>query len=76
MAETYSLAKAGRGANHGPTNNTNLVLLPDTAARDGDIQGLASTGQPILCKMPDGSFAYRVIDPVRSTLAVPVLLPI
>lgn len=73
MAETYSLAKAGRGSGHGEQNNTNLVTLPDSAARDGDIIGLAMTGQPILCKMFDGSFANLVIDPERSTTLVPVL---
>lgn len=73
MAETYSLAKAGRGSGHGEQNNTNLLTLPDSGARDGNIIGNASTGLPVLCKLFDGSFGWFVVDPERSTTSVPVM---
>lgn len=73
MTETYSLAKVGRSTSHGEANNTNLLNIPDSIARDGNILGSASTGARVLCKGYDGSQNWYVVDPERSTPSVPVM---
>ena len=66
MAETYSLGATGREADQTPYV-TSFLKVGDTAGTLGAQQLAASDGTPILCKLPDGSQAWYVIDAERSS---------
>ena len=79
MATTYSIGTTGLI----PGQSTNLLYdLPDTdlsgnvCATPGGLQGVAQTGDIMLCKGPDGAQAFYRLDTERSTPAIPVLLKV
>ena len=80
---TYSQAFLGRRADHAfpPTAITNVgttvgvqdLQLSDANAPAGGVQYAARLGTQVLCKLPDGSQGYFVVDAERSTPGNPVL---
>ncbi len=66
MAETYSQSVAG--INAGARYNTaKTIQVGDSACLSpGDEQNSMQTGTQILCKNPDGSKSWYVIDAERS----------
>ena len=66
MAETYSQSVSG--INAGARYNTPLtVKVGDSACQSaGDEQNSMQTGTQVLCKNPDGSQSWYVIDAERS----------
>lgn len=67
---TYSVGLTGAIA--GTEFTAQTIDIPDTAARQGGFQNAMATGTQVLCKLPDGSQKWFVIDD-RSTLANPIL---
>lgn len=74
MAETYSVAQKGQRADSVPAVQN--VTLPDSSARAGGMAQAAQLGTQMLCKNPDGSKSWYVLDAERSTPANPVLRPV
>lgn len=78
---TYSLGTTGLES--GFSTATERQTIPDAAipasgttlvtATLGGMMGAMQRNTPLLCKGPDGSFAYFTLDPERSTPTVPVL---
>ena len=76
MAETYSQSLTGVSADQrnslsklvqvGDTDIAGNVVSPGNANFVGAQQGLMSRGGYVLCKNPDGSQSYNVIDAERS----------
>src|SRR5262249_13269090 len=74
---TYSLAFLGYRADHvfPPTAITNSgttvgvqdLQLTDANGLAGGVQMAARTGAQVLCKLPDGSQGYCVVDAERTT---------
>jgi hypothetical protein len=74
---TYSVAFLGRRAdspfvpaavtNVGTTVGVQSMQLSDANAGVGGVQMAAQTGAQVLCKLPDGSQGYFVVDAERTT---------
>ena len=64
MTETYSLAATGARADQ--LQGVSNVSVGDTAGLAGSQMSCAANGTPVLCKNPDGSKQYYVIDASRT----------
>lgn len=70
---TYSLGTAGVSANTLFTA-TEPITLSDQQATPGGMEAAMQTGTAFLCKNPDLSQTYYVLDAERSTPSKPVLI--
>lgn len=71
MVETYSLAVTGCSA--GQVNQLENIKIGDSSALPADLTLAMQQGTQILCKNPDGSQSWYVLDAERSTPSIPVL---
>ena len=71
MAETYSLAATGRCADS--LFAINKIDIGDTAGRVSSQAKAMSLNTRILCKNPDGSQSWYMLDAERSTASNVVL---
>jgi hypothetical protein len=71
VAETYSLSSLA--AHAGSKQATKVVTLPDSAS-SGNMQQAMRNGTQVLCKNPDGSQEYYLIDNTRSLPGGPIYL--
>lgn len=70
---TYSLGITGTRADAKPSQPTNVTLSDEYGQRGGRGRA-ARTGQQILCRNPDGSQGYYVIDAERTIPGVQTVL--
>lgn len=63
---TYSLAVTGTRADSSPYAVNNVVLADTVSQSVGDQQNAMQLNTPFLCKNPDGSFSWYVLDAERS----------
>lgn len=68
MAESYSIGSIVGRVDSPQVPKT--VKLPNEYVPLGAQYNAASTGQPILCQMPDGSQKWMKLVPERSNIAI------